>query len=122
MNVKVEKKGYSLHVFVSMSPRKRDEADKACKTDTVLEWLAKNCPEYQIAKLASAPVLYVHNSRGASRLSGKWAFDLQKPVEKPVQKPAEPAAIEKPTPTPPKTRKRTTRTRRKTKATTTKEE
>jgi len=112
MNVKVEKKGYKLHVSVSMDPRTRDQKKKTCRTNTVLEWLAENQPGHQIVGVASASSP-VRNSHGPAHLSGEWVFDLQKPVEETTT--IEPVVAKKTVSAAPKTKKRTTKSKRKTK-------
>jgi hypothetical protein len=117
MNVKVEKKGYKLHVSVSMSPRTRDQKKKTCRTNTVLEWLAENQPGHQIVGVASASAP-VRNSHGPAHLSGEWVFDLPAPQkQKPVEETTtiEPVAAKKTVSAAPKTKKTATKSKRKTK-------
>ena len=74
MDIKVKKKDYNLHVFVTISPRHRDQDYHTCGTDDVLKWLSANKPEYKIVKVVSAPKRHLHNS--SDRLSGEWVFEL----------------------------------------------
>ena len=79
MNINIEEKDYNLHVFVTMSSRARDEVNKACTTQTVLDWLKDNHSNYTIVGTAKSPHRYLHNALGTHRLSGEWIFELERP-------------------------------------------
>jgi len=119
MNVKIEKKDYNLHVCVTLKSRTRNAPKNACGTKTVLEWLAKNNPEYNIVKTVSGPRHPLHNC--TNHLVGEWIFELYQPPKKSV-KAAIPKTTLAPTSQQKPARKKTTRKKRKTMATTKKEE
>jgi len=88
MQVKIEKKAHKLHVYVTVTPRRRDHKMISYKTQDVLDWLKANAKQYNLekAKLLKAPT--VHNGMGPKYLSGEWIFELEQPAAKSAPKKA----------------------------------
>tara|TARA_R110002074_G_C12102580_1_gene625242 strand:+ start:203 stop:592 length:390 start_codon:yes stop_codon:yes gene_type:complete len=90
MQVKIEKKAHKLHVYVTVTPRRRDHKMISYKTQDVLDWIKANAKQYNLekAKLLKAPT--VHNGMGPKYLSGEWIFELEHHAVKAAPKKAAP--------------------------------